>query len=133
MVSAAHEVDVVVADDETDIRLLLKLQLRQAGINVVGEAADGFEAIELCTTLRPHVIVLDLLMPRMTGFEAIPALRKQCPDTQIVAYSAVAGEFARTEMARWDIPLRLKNGDAEPLIRTIRELAGHPTDEHGLR
>lgn len=123
-----EQIDVVVADDETDIRLLLKLQLRQAGINVVGEAADGHEAVEQCEALRPHVIVLDLLMPRMTGFEAIPMLLDRCPDTRIVAYSAVAGEFARTEMARWDIPLRLKNGDADPLIQTIRELAGHPAE-----
>ena len=128
-----EQIDVVVADDEIDIRLLLKLQLRQAGINVVGEAADGIEAIEQCVALRPHVVVLDLLMPRMSGFDAIGGLRERCPDVGIVAYSAVAGEFARTEMARHGIPLRLKNGDADPLVRTIRELAGHPADEHGLR
>lgn len=133
MTPGPEQIEVVVADDETDIRLLLKLQLRQAGITVVGEAADGNEAVQLCTELRPHVVVLDLLMPRMSGFEAIPVLHEQCPETRIVAYSAVAGEFARTEMARWDIPLRLKNGDAEPLVRTIRELAGHPADEHELR
>ena len=121
--SASHEVDVVVADDEVDIRLLLRLQLRQAGINVVGEAEDGTEAVELCRTMRPHVVVLDLLMPRMNGFEAIPVLREECPDVGIVAYSAVAGDFARTEMERWDVPLRLKNGDADPLVQVIRELA----------
>lgn len=125
------QIDVVVADDEVDIRLLLKLQLRQAGINVVGEASDGSEAVEQCVALRPHVVVLDLLMPRMSGFEAIGVLQERCPDTRIVAYSAVAGDFARTEMARWGIPLRLKNGDAEPLVRTIRELAGHPVDGDG--
>jgi DNA-binding NarL/FixJ family response regulator len=128
-----EQIDVVVADDEVDIRLLLKLQLRQAGINVVGEAADGIEAIEQCVALRPHVVVLDLLMPRMSGFEAIAELQAHAPDVRIVAYSAVAGEFARTEMARHGIPLRLKNGDADPLVRTIRELAGHPADEHEVR
>ena len=128
-----EQIDVVIADDEVDIRLLLKLQLRQAGINVVGEAADGLEAVEQCTSLRPHVIVLDLLMPRMSGFEAIGVLQDECPDVRIVAYSAVAGDFARTEMARHGIPLRLKNGDAEPLVQTIRELAGHPADEHEVR
>ena len=128
-----EQIDVVIADDEVDIRLLLKLQLRQAGINVVGEAADGTEAIEQCEALRPHVVVLDLLMPRTSGFDAIPELLERSPEVRIVAYSAVAGEFARTEMARHGIPLRLKNGDAEPLVRTIRELAGHPADEHEVR
>ena len=121
--SVPDHIEVVVADDEVDIRLLLKLQLRQAGITVVGEAGDGIEAIEQCKALRPDVLILDLLMPRMNGFEAIPVLREECPDVAIIAYSAVAGEFARQEMERWGIPLRLKNGDADPLVQTIRELA----------
>lgn len=122
-------IEVVVADDEVDIRLLLKLQLRQAGITVVGEAGDGMETVEQCKALRPDVVILDLLMPRMNGFDAIPVLREQCPDVGIVAYSAVAGDFARQEMARWGIPLRLKNGDADPLVQTIRELAAEDVPE----
>jgi DNA-binding NarL/FixJ family response regulator len=116
-------VEVVIADDETDIRLLLRLQLRQFGISVVGEAADGAEAVDVCESTRPDVIILDLLMPNMSGFEAIPLLQDRCPDVAIIAYSAVAGEFAREEMARHDIPLRLKNGDPEPLVETIRQAA----------
>ena len=118
-----HPVEVVIADDETDIRLLLRLQLRQFGILVVGEAADGVEALEVCESTQPDVIILDLLMPTMSGFEAIPLLQERCPDVAIIAYSAVAGEFAREEMARHDIPLRLKNGDPEPLVETIRQAA----------
>jgi DNA-binding NarL/FixJ family response regulator len=128
----AQDIQVVVADDEVDIRLLLKLQLRQADITVVGEAEDGAEAIELCRTLRPHAVILDLLMPRMSGFEAIPVLREECPEVQIVAYSAVAGDFARNEMERWGVPLRLKNGDPEPLLELLRECAGRQ-DADGLR
>lgn len=120
--SAPRDIEVVVADDEIDIRLLLKLQLRHAGINVVGEAADGHEAVEVCRSTRPDVLILDLLMPRMNGFEAIPVLRQEVPDVKIIAYSAVAGDFARTEMERLGVPLRLKNGDPEPLIETIRHL-----------
>ncbi len=116
-------VEIVIADDEPDIRLLLRLQMRQHGVAVVGEAADGREAIDLCVERAPDVVILDLLMPGMNGFEAIPELQAQCPDVAIIAYSAVAGEFARDEMSRLGIPLRLKNGDPEPLVRTIREVA----------
>lgn len=121
---SGEEIDVVIADDESDIRLLLKLQLRQFGINVVGEAADGDEAIAICEATRPQVIILDLLMPNMNGFEAIPALKQCCPEVKIIAYSAVAGDFVRDEMARHDIPLRLKNGDPEPLVSAIRAVIG---------
>lgn len=118
-----EEIDVVVADDEIDIRLLLKLQLRQFGITVVGEAGDGQEAVDLCEATRPHVVILDLLMPNMSGFEAIPLMKERCPDVKIIAYSAVAGDFARQEMERHGIPLRLKNGDPEPLVAAIRAVA----------
>ncbi len=118
----ADGIEVVVADDEDDIRLLLKLQLRQYGISVVGEATDGMEAIEVCEKTSPHVVILDLLMPNMNGFEAIPELRERCPEVKIIAYSAVAGDFVRDEMAKHDIPLRLKNGDAEPLVAAIRSV-----------
>ncbi len=121
--TAHRDIEVVVADDEIDIRLLLKLQLRHAGLVVVGEAADGIEAVELCRATKPDVVVLDLLMPRMNGFEAIPVLQQDCPDTGIIAYSAVAGDFARTEMERLGVPLLLKNGDPDPLLRTIREMS----------
>lgn len=121
--SLDDQIEVVVADDEIDIRLLLKLQLRQFGISVVGEAVDGMEAVEVCEATRPDVIILDLLMPRTSGFEAIPLLQERCPDVKIIAYSAVAGDFARNEMDRYGIPLRLKNGDPEPLVAAIRAAA----------
>lgn len=121
MSGAEPPVEVVIADDEADIRLLLRLQLRQFGISIVGEAADGAEAVSVCEVTAPDVIILDLLMPGTSGFDAIPMLQERCPGVAIVAYSAVAGEFAREEMARHDIPLRLKNGDPEPLVETIRD------------
>lgn len=128
--SSHRDIEVVVADDEIDIRLLLKLQLRHAGIAVVGEAADGQEAIDVCRSTRPDVLILDLLMPRMNGFEAIPILQEELPDVKVIAYSAVAGDFARTEMERHGVPLRLKNGDPEPLVETIRDLASNePVNE----
>jgi CheY-like chemotaxis protein len=114
---------VVVADDEPDVRLLLRLQLRHHGVDVVGEAADGYELLEMCDRVHPDAIVLDLLMPKMNGFEAIPILQRQHPAIGIVAYTAVAGDFVRREMARLSIPLLLKSGDAAPLAEALRRAA----------
>ena len=105
---------MLVADDEPDVRLLLRLGLRHHDIAVVGEAADGFEVLEVCNSQPVDAIVLDLLMPKMNGFEVIPELQRDHPTIGIVAYTAVAGDFVRREMARLNIPLLLKSGDAAP-------------------
>ena len=110
---------VLVADDEPDVRLLLRLGLRHHDIAVVGEAADGHEVLEVCNRTPVDAIVLDLLMPRMNGFEVIPELQRDHPSIGIVAYTAVAGDFVRREMARLNIPLLLKSGDAAPLAEAL--------------
>ena len=110
---------VVVADDESDVRLLLRVQLKRLGFEVVGEAADGQEAIECCAATEPDALVLDLLMPGLNGFEAIPRLRRERPAMAIVAYTAVAGDFVRKEMERLHIPLVLKSGDITTLAEAL--------------
>ncbi|MGK2949257.1 MAG: response regulator transcription factor [Acidimicrobiales bacterium] len=114
---------VLVADDEPDVRLLLRIGLRHHDIAVVGEAADGHEVLEVCATREVDAIVLDLLMPRMNGFEVIPLLQRDHPHVGIVAYTAVAGDFVRREMARLHIPLLLKSGDAVPLATALHKSA----------
>jgi DNA-binding NarL/FixJ family response regulator len=114
---------VLVADDEPDVRLLLRLGLRHHSITVVGEAADGHEVLAACASDPPDAIVLDLLMPRMNGFEVIPELQRDHPQIGIVAYTAVAGDFVRREMARLGIPLLLKSGDSSPLAEALHKAA----------
>jgi DNA-binding NarL/FixJ family response regulator len=76
---------LVVADDHERVRLALKVLLGlEADIEVVGDAANGEEAIQVVTELKPDVLLLDLTMPVMTGMEAIPHIRKASPDTRIV-------------------------------------------------
>jgi PAS domain S-box-containing protein len=79
---------VVLADDAEDIRLLLRLSLTTAhGFDVVAEAADGRQAVELAAAHRPDVVLLDLSMPVMDGLQAIPEIRRLSPDTRIVILS----------------------------------------------
>lgn len=119
-----HEaLKVLIADDEPDVRLLLRLGLRHHAITVVGEAADGLEVLSACERLEVDALVLDLLMPRMNGFEVIPVLQRDHPHIGIVAYTAVAGDFVRREMARLHIPLLLKSGDSTPLAEALHAAA----------
>lgn len=115
---------VVVVDDEPDVRLMLRMALPLHGLEVVGEAGDGNEALTACQEARPDAVVLDLLMPGMNGFQAIPQLRERFPELGIVAYTAVAGEFVRSEMERLSIPLVLKRSTVDPLVAALRAAVG---------
>lgn len=80
---------VVVVDDAPDIRMLVRIFLEQrADLEVVGEAGDGIEAIDVAAATVPDVIVLDVDMPRMDGVTAIPEVRRVAPGVAIVMYSA---------------------------------------------
>ncbi|GMV41271.1 MAG: hypothetical protein AMXMBFR64_29870 [Myxococcales bacterium] len=112
---------VVIADDDSDLLLLLGLQLsRVDGIEVVGEARDGQAVLQLCDEAHPDVLVLDLLMPVMSGVEALPKLRERFPALAIVACSAVAGQMVRELTDRLGVPLVLKSGRIEPILDAIR-------------
>lgn len=118
---------IVVADDEPDVRLLLRLQLQGIdGIEVVGEAGDGLQALERCRETQPDAVVMDLLMPRMMGIEAIDHLRQEMPEIGVVAYTATAGDFVRHEMDRLGVALLLKSGDITQLVAALRASAGQP-------
>lgn len=120
---------VLVADDEPDVRLLLRLGLVHHNIVVIGEAGDGFEVLSHCEQRPPDAIVLDLLMPKMNGFEVIPKIREQHPQVGIVAYTAVAGDFVRKEMDRLGVTLVLKSGDAAPLADALFDAAARQRSE----
>jgi CheY-like chemotaxis protein len=80
---------VLIVDDTADIRFLVRIGLRnQPGLEVCGEAVDGIDALEQAALLQPDAILLDLSMPRMTGLEALPELRRLLPSARIVIFSA---------------------------------------------
>jgi len=82
---------VVIADDLDDLRWLLRNQLELGGdCIVVGEAANGAQAVEAVEATRPDVVVLDLQMPKMTGLDAAINVHKLAPETRIVLYSAIS-------------------------------------------
>jgi DNA-binding NarL/FixJ family response regulator len=85
-----RRIRVAVADDTADMRLLLRTAMeRRNDVELIGEATNGQEAIELAAALRPDLLVLDLAMPVLDGFDALPTLATVAPDTRIVILSAL--------------------------------------------
>jgi DNA-binding NarL/FixJ family response regulator len=75
---------ILVSDDGDSVRDIIGIFLEHAGFEVCGEAADGVEAIEQAKKLKPDLIVLDLVMPRMNGAEAASVLHQTMPEVPIV-------------------------------------------------
>lgn len=119
--AVAGSLRVLIADDEADVRLMLRLQLEAHGHEVTGEATDGVEALELCAADEPDVLVLDLLMPRMNGYDVVPRVRSEHPGVAVVAFTGVVGERVRRELTRLGIPLVLKTGNFAPLEAAMRD------------
>lgn len=80
---------LVVADDHPIVGELLGRFLDTAGFRVVGGAHDGEEALRLCKTLRPALLITDLAMPRMSGLEVLRALKAEGAPTRAVVFSAM--------------------------------------------
>jgi signal transduction histidine kinase len=87
----------VVADDTPEIRALLRLILNRHGYTVVGEAANGAEAVALAQEHQPDVVIVDLAMPVMDGLEAIPYIRQGAPRAKVVVFSAFRAEQMEAE------------------------------------
>lgn len=89
---------VVVADDEAPVRALLGITLSmERDFQVVGEAADGVQALALIEQQHPDAVVLDLMMPVLAGLEAIPRIRETCPECRIVVFSALSADQAESD------------------------------------
>jgi DNA-binding NarL/FixJ family response regulator len=79
---------LAVVDDDQGFREMLRGMLFDEGFRVLGEAADGVEAVAMAERLRPDVILMDLRMPRMDGIEATRLIKARLPETQVVFLSA---------------------------------------------
>ena len=86
---------VLIADDHSVVREGLRMFLgRDPELAVVGEAADGVEAVELSRQLRPDVVLMDLLMPVKDGIAAISDIRGNMPETEVIALTSVVESTA---------------------------------------
>ena len=118
-------ITVLVADDYLPFRVMLRYLLEtDPDLEVVGEAEDGCGAIKLAEELHPDVIMLDLAMPVLDGWEAIPLLRERVPNSRIVVLSGFPEDRMRDPRLRDSISNYLEKGEPEERIRSVvREAA----------
>jgi two-component system chemotaxis response regulator CheB len=116
---------ILVADDSTFMRRLLTQALRDAGFEVVGQAADGDEALSLYRELRPDAMTLDLAMPGMDGIGVLRALRGErasLPVVVVSAFSPAHGARAVDALAEGAFDLVAKPATGEPLEQFVAAL-----------
>jgi len=116
---------IVIADDHSVVRQGLRMFLGlDPELEVVGEAADGAEALRLAQQLRPDVVVMDLLMPVMDGIAATAAIRRELPDTEVLALTSVLEDASVVGAVRAGaIGYLLKDTQAEALCKAIKAAA----------
>lgn len=81
---------VVIADDNDMMRSILRAMLRGDAYEVVGEARNGTQAVEIVTRLKPQIVCLDVMMPEKDGLEALQEINDALPDTTVVMITANA-------------------------------------------
>jgi DNA-binding NarL/FixJ family response regulator len=119
---------VLIVDDSPQVRQELSTLLPLAGdIEIVGEAADGDEAIRLAKVLQPDVILLDLQMPVMDGYQAAPQIRVVCPACRVVALTVYGDPVSRAQAAAAGVDLFLVKGvSVESLVQAISARSSDP-------
>ena len=81
---AKRTATVLIVDDNDAMRSLLRVILRDDELEVIGEAGNGEQGLEMALRLRPDIICLDVVMPKLGGLEALGKLREQLPKTPVL-------------------------------------------------
>lgn len=119
------KVRILIADDHTLVREgLRKILEAQSGLEVIGEAADGREAVRQALDLKPHVVIMDLAMPQLSGVDAIQQITRRLPSTRVLVLSMHADEVYVTRAIRAGAHgYLLKDSAGTDLFRAVTALA----------
>lgn len=117
-------VGILIADDHPIFRQGLRFLLEKDGFNVVGEGADGMEAIKLAEKLRPDIVMLDFSMPRLNGLDAAREIRRVSPRSKVILLTAHREEHYVLEALSVGIKgYVLKSEGAPAMAEAIQEVA----------
>ena len=125
-----RKIRLLLVDDHTVVRRGLQMVLSlEPDLEIVGEAADGREALEQVAQLQPDVVLMDLLMPVMTGVEAIRAIKGDSPEVEVVALTSVLEDKLVVEAIEAGATgYLLKDTGPDVLVAAIR--AAHRGEVH---
>jgi DNA-binding NarL/FixJ family response regulator len=125
----APKLRVMLADDETLFRDVIKdLLSQEKGVEVVGEAGDGEEAVKLAKALKPDVILMDIGLPKLDGIHATASITKLCPKTKILMLSAFQDELHVMESVQAGAYGYLsKKLPPTELVKALKTFAEHGT------
>ena len=123
--SSKKKIRVMLADDHLVVRMGLAAIISiERDMEVVGEAADGAEAVKLAAELHPDVVIMDIMMPKLDGFAATAEIRKRNPDTQILILTTFGtSDDLRRALAVGAIAALVKDSAQTELVSAIRECA----------
>jgi two-component system, NarL family, response regulator NreC len=118
-------ISIILADDHPVVRQGMQALLEaEPDFSVIGEAGDGLESVRLVEKLRPDVLVLDLMMPGLSGLEVLRIIRKRSPRTRVVVLSMHENNaFVAEALKNGASAYVLKGSDKENLIRAVHEAA----------
>lgn len=115
---------VVLADDHKIVRQGTKLYLESMGINVVGEATNGNQAVEMARTLHPDVVVMDIHMPELTGIEATRRIRHDTDDVRVLVLTAYDNPaYIHALLEAGADGFVLKTAELSELLKALQEVA----------
>lgn len=118
-------ITIALADDHHVVRQGFKALLEsEKDFKLVGEAADGLEAVRIVEEQKPNILVLDLMIPRLHGLEVVRHLRKSAPDTRVIILSMHADEpYVMEALRNGACGYVLKDATATDLVQAVRTVA----------
>lgn len=118
-------VGVLICDDVESMRVLLSVIVGlRPGLHVAGEAEDGEQAIAEAERLQPDVVLLDLSMPRRTGLDALPEIKRVAPETKVIVLSGFASSMMAPDVIANGAERYIEKGvDPGTIAATIEEVA----------